>query len=482
LTSASRARRAVDPEALVGSTRDVVLEREPEAVSRHGIAEPRGQDPVPDEPGARFGRMFALPPADPGQDALRQLFGALVGLADQSKDSAHIFAGYTYVGQFIDHDITFDPTSKLGRDNDPAALVDFRTPRFDLDSVYGSGPEDEPFLYDWKAKPKGVRLLIGGDRRRRAVADVDLPRNAQGRALIGDKRNDENLITAQLHLLFLRFHNRVVDRVLDEADVAPDAVFDEARRQVRWHYQWIVAHDFLRQILGEPPPALEHGLFAGRDRPYMPVEFSAAAFRFGHSMVRPDYTLRRGVSLPIFQRGRGDDLSGFRPLPAHSVIHWPNFFKLDGTSPQMSKRIDLSLAGALSDVPPDGLPLAWLNLQRGRALGLPAGRKVARALKVQVLSEEQLMDRVGDAVDVGARKALGRATPLWYYVLREAEILGGGGLRLGPVGGRIVGEVLVGLLEADPSSYVRQRPDWKPTLAGHDDFTMRDLIAFVGAA
>jgi hypothetical protein len=331
------------------------------------------------------------------------------------------------------------------------------------------------------SEPKGVRLLVGGDRHDPEVANADLPRNSQGRALVGDKRNDENLITAQLHLLFLRFHNKVVELVLADPDVKRDDVFDEARRRVRWHYQWIVVHDFLGRILGDEPPAIDRLLFADHEQPYMPVEFSGAAFRFGHSMVRPDYTLREGFSVPIF-RADGEDLRGFRPLPTDLVIDWENFFRVGAKPPQASKRIDLSLTAALAAVPPDGLPLAWLNLRRGRALGLPAGRDVAHAMQdVPVLSEDQLMHRVDGALDARSRAALGRETPLWYYVLREAELLGGGGLSLGPVGGRIVGEVLVGLLEADPSSYVQHWPEWKPTLGRDGDFTMPDLIELVGS-
>jgi hypothetical protein len=168
------------------------------------MIEEKEEDPVPGQP---------PPPADAG-------------------DNADIPSGFTYFGQFVDHDLTFDPNSKLQRDNDPDALRNFRTPRFDLDSVYADGPADNPFLY----ADDGSHLLIGKVNG----GEDDLPRNAQGRALIGDPRNDENLIVSQIHLAFLKFHNKVLDQVHD---------FDEARRVVRWHYQWIVIHDFLEGIV-----------------------------------------------------------------------------------------------------------------------------------------------------------------------------------------------------------------------------------------
>src|SRR5437763_10303698 len=119
--------------------------------------------------------------------------------AEPEDENPTVTAGYTYLGQFIDHDITFDPVSVLTAANDPDALTDFRTPRLDLDSVYGRGPDDVPFLYD----PDGVHLLIG----RNAEGDDDLPRNSNGRALLGDPRNDDNLIVSQLTQGFLKYHN-----------------------------------------------------------------------------------------------------------------------------------------------------------------------------------------------------------------------------------------------------------------------------------
>jgi hypothetical protein len=433
-----------------------------------------------------------LAESDPGEEFLASLAAMMMATAGKSRESFDLPAGYTYFGQFVDHDITFDPTSKLQRDNDPNALVDFRTPRLDLDSLYGSGPIDQPFLYNWEAeRHPGVRLLLGRNPSGRGYATVDLPRNRQGRALIGDARNDENLIVSQLHLLFIRFHNRVVEW-LDRRGISSTKLFEDAQRTVRWHYQWIVAHDFLPRIVestdAEPGTADKRALvhrefFKWHDRPFMPVEFSAAAYRFGHSLVREDYVPNDTErSTPILRPRRvgGMALDGFRRLPARLRIDWKHFFPTTAQDPQHSMLIDPKLTPALSNLPPDGAALTSLNLHRGRALGLPAGPDVARAMSEIPLSEAALVDPLGDAVmDEHTRELLVEATPLWYYILCEA-LATSEGERLGPVGGRIVGEVLTGLLEGDPQSYVRQSPRWRPELpaATAGAFTMADLIRF----
>jgi hypothetical protein len=305
----------------------------------------------------------------------------------------------------------------------------------------------------------------------------DLPRNKQERALIGDPRNDENLIVAQLHLLFLRFHNAVVDRL---AGTVPDAeLFARARTLVRRHYQWIVLHELLPKVAGDV--AAGDALAARRHfdpgpEPFVPLEFSGAAYRFGHTMVRPGYglkTLAPGAfgqqALSIFP-----DLEGLRPLPADRVIDWDRFFHLgagppsEGT-PQRSMLIDTSIAAPLFTLLPDGgPPLPERNLRRARKIGVPSGQAVADAMGVDRLTDEQLkLDRLPAAV----RDELRAAMPLWFYVLCEA------GVHLGPVGGRIVAEVLVGLVAADPRSYLSEDPAWRPHELGTDgDFGMADLI------
>jgi hypothetical protein len=478
----------------------------PEPLTNHGGSPPRGLAHVRRSSidRGRYGRMFrSLRPFAPQDATLRRLADSMDPFptmppaatpaagepaaratgALQPGENPEIPAGYTYVGQFVDHDLTFDPTSVLQRRNDPDALVDFRTPRFDLDSLYGSGPDDDPFLYD---RTDPFKLLVGhntgGDEE-----PVDLPRNAQGRALLGDPRNDVHVIMSQLTLGFIRFHNAVVDHLRGRSVPEPQ-LFAEAQRVTRWHYQWVVVEDFLRRIVGpdvlgrvlvEDPATgrrrAELRFFTWKNAPFMPVEFSAAAYRFGHSQVRSTYLLNpdlppKHILVPFPGPDPLEHLGGFRPLPKGWTISWPLFFTIGGSSPQLSRRIDTKMVGPMGKLPvfldPQQRAMGLLDMLRGRALGLPSGQAVAAAMGTT-------------RPDLGLKGQ----TPLWYYLLREAEV-DSGGVRLGPTGATIVAEVLVGLLAADPSSYLRGAPGWKPELPStrQGRFTMGDLLRFAGVA
>lgn len=436
----------------------------------------------------RFGRLFrALTPHSATDDELAALARSMRDPEDGtgSHDNPAIPAGYTYFGQFVSHDITFDPVSSLDRLNDPDALESFRTPRYDLDSLYGLGRSQSPYLYDEDDRHK---LLVGTNQA--AEQDpVDLPRNEQGRALIGDPRNDVHVIIGQLHLAFILFHNAVVDHLRSRFVPDPELT-TEARRLVTWHYQWIVLHDFLRRLVGPdllgeilpPTPAgavfqadLRH--YRWRSRPWLPVEFSAAAFRFGHSAARATYRLNGELEpFPVFAETDTANaflhLGGFRRLPRDWTLDWSMFVEIDGSTPQPSRAVDTRLADPLHRLPGaiDGQhrSLALLNLLRGRALQLPSGQAVARAMGTSIADPD--LGLAGDA-------------PLWYYLLREAEVVAGG-THLGPTGGRIVAEVLLGLLVGDPSSFARQAPGWTPELpsAVPGQFTLADLLRFAGVA
>ena len=475
----------------------------------HGT-EPRGLNVVLRSPmfEGRFGRMFRnLPPFLPDDRDLEALAKQMVepepkpGEDDTAGDNPDIPAGFTYLGQFVDHDLTFDPTSRLQRDNDPDALVDFRTPRFDLDSVYGRGPDDQPFIYE----EDGVHLLIGQNK----AGEEDLPRNSKGRALLGDARNDENLIVSGLALGFLKYHNRVVDTPPIEG-LDPESRFDEGRRITRWHYQWAVIHDFLARLVGEEviedilrtvslkvpagagakalkTPSVLLRFFRWHTRPFMPVEFSVAAYRFGHSMVRGEYEFNEDVQdIPIFAKPPEEDLRGFRERPAGHVIEWARFFEFPESKLdiQPSRKIDTKLAFGLSILPEAVAKaihaLAERDLKRGKALGLPSGQDVARAMGIP----EDLILHARDlkALPKNLVKAFGEDTPLFFYILKEAELFSRG-RRLGPVGGRIVAEVFIGLLQGDPFSYLSMQPTWRPR-AGEfgarkdGEFTVADLLRF----
>ena len=582
----------------------------------------------------RFGRMFrTLPAAEFDSDALEALAWAMsaeperdpkddkkpAAAEEKSNESFHdgeentgISAGYTYLGQFIDHDITFDPASSLQKQNDPDGLVDFRTPALDLDSVYGRGPEDQPYMYETNGKKflLGRELTEDGTSIKPSDRTVpcDLPRfgggiqNAKARAIIGDKRNDENVIVSQLHSTFLQFHNRLVDNEVakfkfknkdtgkKEADLTAMAFrsldFKDIQRKVRWHYQYVVLNDFLPRIVGEATmnkvwPGWRKGNTCGNEPnlclyhfhqdAYMPIEFAAAAYRFGHSMVRPIYRLnakQKGGQDPktasqdeinqgiagrffIFAGVQKRGLNGFDEFPADWAIDWSLYFDIknldkDGKSTDVGElrvqpayKIDTSIVNPLAFLPEfseeksiedagspltlEGSPpktdnlrprqsnhrspsnLAIRNLWRGNSMGLPSGQDVARAMGERVLKPDELVigkaqvsggkeevqslndfvarfkDKDGNKIEKHVKdKFVGKA-PLWYYVLAEAQAQWRKDkdkeenknkdpnqipVTLGPVGGRIVAETLIGLLLADSHSYLNQDPNWSPDVGG----------------
>jgi len=391
--------------------------------------------------------------------------------AGTARDNPNVPAGYTYFGQFIDHDLTFDPTSSLQRANDPNRLHNFRTPRLDLDNLYGRGPFDQPYLYDNDdgdpSSFHGFFLIGHGDNPN----EPDLPRNEQGRALIGDMRNDENTIVSQLQLALLKFHNVILERIVGARRGETPEQFAEAQRIVRWFYQYVVWNDFVRRIVDHwvhrdvlvrscGPYELRNKFYRWRTAPYIPVEFSVAAYRLGHSMVRPGYQVNAtadhgfGVERPIFRAPGSQefDLRGFRRLPTHTTLQWDWFLKFPssgGPFPQLSRKIDRHLSGALRFIGTGGgttQPLAFLNIARGWRMGLPSGPTVARLMGLDPLPRGEPC-----APD----------NELWVYILDEAEARANGE-RLGPVGSRIVAEVFAGILYGDPLSFVNQDPAWTP--------------------
>jgi hypothetical protein len=484
-------------EAAPRDVRDDDGRLDPDAGAKHGVLAPRGLTAAPGSRGGRFTRMFPfLPRHDPGRPAIEALAERMFEARHDETNNDDVPAGFTYLAQFIDHDVTYDATSKIDRDNDPDALANFRTPRLDLDSLYGSGPADQPFLYDWdRGACRGVKLLIGDYAADGESATVDLPRNRQGRATIPDPRNDENLIISQLHLLLMKFHNRVVQKRHDDDGLVGNALFDAAYQDVRWHYQWVVMRDFLPTILGTHAGALlgplagltdvaagdEPVTYGWKGAPAIPVEFSAAAYRFGHSMVRRSYPIGDpDLIAPLILHSDSErdrrHLGGFRRLPKSLQIDWTKLFGPAADVPGLV--IDEHLAFPLFELPADHASLPELNLERGRFLGLPSGRDVARAMGRVALTDDELLpqDFWPTNVKPVERGRILAAPPLWFYVLREAAV-DSEGRHLGPVGGRIVAEVLVGLLEADDSSYLHNQVRWEPTLI-EGDFKMIDLVGF----
>lgn len=490
---------------------------------RHGHMNRGGDNPPQSKfhVQGKFGRMFGDLPAfasdTPSVRAALKNVGAKGGLMDAKDDMAvppvqlivnpdkfvnnpdnpDMTAGMTFLGQFLDHDMSLDVTSSLEQQVDPETIRNFRQPAFELDNIYGQGPGASPHLYDQTIDHGMTSFLLepmaGSDALTRdGVMKSDLPRNSQGVPLIGDPRNDENLVLSQLQVAMLRFHNAVVSQVkADTGSVNPHEVFLEAQRLVRWHYQWIIVHEFLPATIGKS--LIDEILAKGRkfykwkNAPYIPVEFSVACYRFGHSQVRPSYRVNFGPndagqffahifndSLPASPDP--DDMRG-GSRAARRFIDWQTFFALGTPGPRNNKKIDTTLSTVLFDLP--GIPsaepqsLAQRNLLRHLTFSLPSGQRVAKAMGIAPLLPADLADL--------KPHNLHDKTPLWFYVLREADVMSDG-KRLGPVGGRIVGEVFIGLLEGDGMSYLKQEPDWTPTLpsATAGDFKIADLLRFAG--
>jgi hypothetical protein len=450
----------------------------------HGVGDPRGYD-IALRAGrnaeARFGVMFKKLPAFNPPDALLSALAVKmndgkpplsdVKDSDVAFDNDLIPAGYVYFGQFVDHDMTHDTTPLTQQKQDPRAMTNFDSPKFDLDSVYGKGPTGSPELYD-PSKP-GYLLVNRHDDL------VDLPRDGVGAAYLGDPRNDENLIVAQLHTVFLRLHNKHMDA---------GKSFEQAQQQVRWTYQYLIVNDYLPRIVGQDvvnslirrrgtgPIQFTGKLYQPRNvnKPYMPIEYAGAAYRFGHSMIRAEYEVQDGHTVAIFAQDGYEDLRGNRPIPASLWIDWNYFFEIPGMNApddrNMSRLVDTQISLPLSKLPSTVVAptagaivaLAERNLLRGKRLGLPAGQDVAVAMGIKPLTNAQL-----GLPEPGWK---GKA-PLWFYLLKESELLGG--KKLGPVGGRIVAEVILGLLALDKTSYFNANPSFTPGSAG---YKVGDLI------
>jgi hypothetical protein len=450
-----------------------------------------------------------LPEGRATRDALIELGRVMLGTGGGDSD---IPAAYTYFGQFVDHDITLEAVSAdlqelLDRDLAPLPLDQIedeiqnaRTATLELDSVYGlPAPRVGPRMRLGKVTELGgnSRPLL---RPRGKDDDNDVPREGGSSdpehdraALIGDPRNDENTIIAQLQVAFLRAHNELVDE---------GRTFGGARRVLRQHYQHIVLHDFLERIVD--PQIVDDTIQENRiylpdaDNTFMPLEFSVAAYRFGHSMVRATYDFNLNFQpATLGQLFTFTALSGqlgeFDTLPENWIIQWPNFVDVEAPATR-TRRIDTKLVEPLFTLPDlRGRPrredrgrLAVRNLLRGYLLRLPTGQAVARALRqklsgvrdIPVLGANRIRNAAASAEQVGVLEDAGflDRTPLWYYILAEAAILESG-QRLGPVGGTIVAEVLVGLVRRSENSILHTN-NWQPTLpsAQPGTFTLVDLL------
>ena len=429
-------------------------------------------------------------------------------------------AGYVYLGQFIDHDLTRDQTTLDETTSAVEQTCNFRTPRLDLDHLYGKEPSRVPHLY------RDGRFLLGkttpGAQERTGpkptVGFDDLPRTSDGMAIIIDDRDDENLLVAQVHVLFAKLHNRFMALLEENPHLLPggENLFEQARRLVTWHYQWLVLHDFLpqivqqaalRQVRSEDFRFYQRTLSPADGPMQLPVEFTVAAFRFGHSMVQDAYILNRWrrvkthALITITKRGGGIGLQpdpvpdGPPALPADFVVDWESFF--GGAFPGQLNRgnqIDTVINEALYELPPQAVAifriqlsrhpalanaltgqrfmLPALTLLRGSKMRLATGEAFASEFGYGPLPESKIAANPDDAAFFGQSGMRGR-TPLWYYILREAAVENalepeasfGSPMRiqkLCSIGSRLVAEVLLQVLHADADSILNAGRDWKP--------------------
>jgi hypothetical protein len=393
----------------------------------------------------------------------------------------------TFLGQFLDHDMTFDTASPLGQPVVPENSPNTRTPLLDLDSVYGGGPTASPNLY--QSDRIKLRIESGG-------LFEDLPRESNGRAIIADPRNDENAIIAGIQAAMILAHNRIVDQLRTQG-VPTNQQFAQARQILTWHYHWIILNEFLPTVCGQ---SMVNTVRAPGGRRYyrpepgpafIPVEFQGAVYRFGHSMVRPSYRLNLagnndgsaffGMIFDPAGQGQADpvDLRG-GARARRRFVGWQTFFDFGGDQTQHvrpNKRIDTKLSTPLFNLPlqtiASGDPptaLAQRNLLRHFTWSIPAGQLISQAMGYPLFHCMELQN-YGNGV------ALETQTPLWYYILAEAERTTDG-RTLGQTGGRIVAEVFIGLMQLDPNSWVRTQPNWRPTLpaAQAGTFKMVDLL------
>jgi hypothetical protein len=441
----------------------------------------------------------------------------MVDLANWIKDTAEhrcnrprsipglIPSGYVYFTQFVNHDLSYDATklSEAGEVS-PEATPNYRTPRLDLEILYGSGTTKNGYL----------KLGSTIQTLNESSSDNDLDRDATGMAMIYDKRNDSTLLLGQLHVLLCKFHNRLLDDVIagKVPSISEGDPIEQTKRLVTWHYQWIIRNDLLPKLV--MPDVLQditlHWPRLYRPRTgsaSIPVEFSLAAFQFGHAAVNFLYNINRNlISCPqeatMYLTGFGHFQwpvgtgTGFTRLPEKFVVDsgrlfgWAprakqNFAAIIGTLiTEGLYRIPGTLSVLLNNEPviDTGLTVATrkgistfslpeATLLRGSAVGLPSGQQACELAGVHQLGPDQLAydDNLHQFL---ARNGMLHRTPLFYYLLREAEVAGRPapdrppGTRLGPLGSRIVAEVILGVLTADPDAFVHF--DWQPpNIAGN---------------
>jgi hypothetical protein len=467
---------------------------------------------VPCPPRTNFDYLFPNNPTDrlPDQDDKgRPMVETLIRLGNSQQKNPPAFmidsgvAGldsqipsvYTYFGQFITHEIVLEVTTqdtKLGPESAPLdkavipTLENARTTQLDLDSVYGPMLDNRGKCFPVPMKGEELALSFAGLGNRFPDCDLKREHDPPFAALIGDRRNDSNLIISQMHLAFVRAHNALIKQ---------QHSFPEAQKLLRQHFQWLVISDYLPRVVdGDVLTSVLNGEIdvfkSARDRSAMPVEFSAAAFRFAHSMPRSVYNYNK-----IHDQAELSEL--FLPIPQYSrlleawIIDWERFIP---GGQNMARLIDTRLVQPLFrlidsrgkpvlDSKGQRIGIAALDLLRGYLLGLPTGQAVARQLGEPAISANEIEDAAGRIVqdDIAANQkailadsGLSTQTPLWFYILAEAAVQKNGAC-LGRVGSTIVAGVLIDMVSRSIDSIFHD-PNWHGPSLGNGNFDLAELF------
>jgi hypothetical protein len=433
-----------------------------------------------------------------------------------SFNDSNIPAGYTYFGQFVDHDITLDVSSDINSATDATSINNMRTPALDLDNIYGRGPALSPYLFEFPSSGPSTAIKLklgtntntgkggpstngGGESGMTIKTNADVPRvQGTNTAIIGDPRNDENLFVSQFQMAMLKFHNKVIDIVV--ASGFTGDIFVEAKKIVTHHYQWAVVNDFLKRICGA---SVVSNSLTSVAAPIgssfsMPVEFSVAAYRFGHSLIRQTYWINHlFINTPLLDALKFINNNGSNPpvtiplnipnVPSSLVVDFNAFFPTGINVPifNNARKIDSFLANGLENLPSNNGFMAMLavrNLRRGLAMGLPSGQATATAFGIIPMTTAQLTSGL-PANEITLLNSNGgillNKTPLWYYILREASVLNSGN-SLGPLGAKIVADTFIRILKRDSESYLNKIGGFTPFLPSDvlGEFTVTDIIKF----
>ena len=414
------------------------------------------------EEGKAYGRLFPeLKPLIVSDKHLKELTESMIDYDWKCQDSKVVSNGLAIFGQFLAHDMTFEVTSKFRGYNQADTFVNDRTLRLDLDCLYGQWSQD--FLYNKNDRNK---LLLGEEYQDNGNTWLDLQRNAQEKAIIPDARNDENIIVSQMQVLFILFHNQIVEKVRQECGAKE--VFKEARQQVIWYYHWLILHDYLYKITDWTvfEDILCHGPKYFCNPVFLPLEFTGAAFRTGHSQTRENNRINSDTEKNLFELG------AFQKMEEY--LDWRYLFDFGDGNVQYARLIDTKIGKIFHDIPfiksADKFErsLPYRNMKRGVVYRLPSGEDVARRMCEQPIevNETQHLD----------------GTPLWYYILKEAEVLGHEGEHLGPVGSRLVLECFLGILNHDQYSFQVLHPKWKPEIGRNEgQFDFVDMVQYANA-